>query len=383
MPAYSFVSEMRMYLQGIDLALAVALSAVSLFMAVQNRYLGDPDRFPWSPRVQGAMFSTVGLACFVGLVASWAGSPQVLPLAIELGLLLVSLIALLRWDPLETLLFGTIGTLRRQDDDDKRPFFLPEQFSDVPLFTSAQIPIPPPELRGLTGRIDVEDYQNLEGKLVYPYLDESHYECVLDFGCGCGRVARQMMLQTQAPENYLGIDLHRDEIDWCRENLKPLRAGIEFLHHDVFNPAINPDPTKPRHLPFPAPDSSFTMVNAISTFTHLVETDAVYYLEECARVLRDGGVLHATWFLFSKDEFPALKRNQNALYGNDQDPTDTVYFDREWLLAQATRCGLSMTQAILPDVRGFQWTLVMRKDHRGQHAELPADTAPVAASPIW
>jgi SAM-dependent methyltransferase len=363
------------------LLLTLAIVAIGLYMAATRRYLGA-DRFLWSARVQGLVFAAIGLAGALVLASSLAGGAWAKPaiLAGALLVLLAVLLALLRLDPLERGLFRAARNVKVMASG---PIFTPKPLSQVPTLTTEQIPIPPREMRELTGRVEVEEYENPSGELVYPYLDRALYESVLDFGCGCGRVARQMLLQSEPPQNYLGIDLHRGEIEWCRRNLKPVREGVEFLHHDVFNPVLNADPTRPRHLPFPAPDASFTMVTAMSTFTHLVESEAVYYLNESTRVLKENGVLHATWFLFDKSEFSALRSYQHALYISDSDPTHAVYFDRQWVLEQATRCGFSVSMAIVPGARGFQWTLVMRKDGRGLHVDLPADTAPVAERLPW
>jgi SAM-dependent methyltransferase len=81
--------------------------------------------------------------------------------------------------------------------------------------SSAEIPIPPLELRELVGLPDASFYDNPTGELVYPYLPAKAYASVFDFGCGCGRVARQLMLQHPRPQRYLGIDLHRGMIAWC------------------------------------------------------------------------------------------------------------------------------------------------------------------------
>jgi 16S rRNA G1207 methylase RsmC len=64
-------------------------------------------------------------------------------------------------------------------------------------------------MRELVGPTDPTEFDNPSGNLVYPYLPADAYEAVLDFGCGCGRVARQLIQQSRPPQRYLGIDLHR------------------------------------------------------------------------------------------------------------------------------------------------------------------------------
>ena len=71
------------------------------------------------------------------------------------------------------------------------------------------LPIPPLELRELVGPTDPALFDNPDGNLVVPGLAPEAFSSVLDFGCGCGRLARQLIQQHPQPEIYLGIDLHR------------------------------------------------------------------------------------------------------------------------------------------------------------------------------
>src|SRR5262249_1758553 len=153
---------------------------------------------------------------------------------------------------------------------------------------------------------------------------------VFDFGCGCGRIARQLIRQCPQPRSYLGIDLHAGMVRWCRDNLSPHAPQFRFVHHDVFNPGFNPGAEKAHRTEFPADGESCDLVIAHSVFTHIIEDHAAYYLGECARVLRPGGLLVSTWFLFDKREYPMMQEFQNALYINTSDPTNAVIFDREW-----------------------------------------------------
>jgi SAM-dependent methyltransferase len=243
---------------------------------------------------------------------------------------------------------------------------------------AASPPLPPLEMRELVGPVDDASFDNPSGDPVFAYVDVSLYETVFDFGCGCGRVARQLLQQRARPRRYVGIDLHRGMARWCQENLAPAASGFEFRHHDVFNYSFNPDRSRPDVLPFGEEDDSFTLVNAYSVFTHLTQAQAEYYLEEASRILAAGGVIHSTWFLFDKREFPMLQERHNALYASDIDPCAAVLFDREWVRERARNAGLVVYQAFPPVVRGYQWILLMAHVTSGRsEVLLPADTAPL------
>jgi len=244
-----------------------------------------------------------------------------------------------------------------------------------------EIPVPPEEMRLLVGGLPAESFENPSGGLVFRGTSPADYRAVLDFGCGCGRIARQLLQQHSRPSRYLGIDLHGGMVGWCRANLSPVAPGFQFVHHDVMHLGLNPGEDKPAVLPFPAGDEEFTLVNATSVFTHLVEASARHYLREVARVLVPGGLLHATWFLFEKRDFPMMQSFQNALFINDVDPTNAVIFDRAWLTREAYEVGLQIVDVQPPAIRGFQWTILMARDLSRTPVDLPEDVAEVGSAP--
>jgi SAM-dependent methyltransferase len=237
-------------------------------------------------------------------------------------------------------------------------------------------------MRELVGVTDPAGYENPSGELVFPDLPVSAYRSYLDFGSGCGRSARRLLQQRPQPERYLGVDLHRGMVEWCRANLAPHAEGFDFELHDVHNPGLNPDPLLPRVAPLPAEDGLITLVEATSVFTHLTEGQAEYYLDEVARVLDPEGWLVATFFLFDKDGFPFMQDFQNALYINEDDPTNAVVYDRAWLRAAAAERDLTIAHARAPEVRGFHTWVYMTPTRAGvEPVDLPPDTRGIGRRP--
>jgi SAM-dependent methyltransferase len=238
-----------------------------------------------------------------------------------------------------------------------------------------ELPFPPDEMRRLVGHTDVAKFDNPGGDLLFPDIPAEAYDSVLDFGCGCGRVARQLIQQRPRPRAYLGIDAHRGMVQWCQRHLAPRAPGFRFEHHDVLIPAFNPG-GRGEVADLPGPPRSFSLVHAWSVFTHLVEPHAVHYLREVERVLREDGYFHSTWFLFDKTGFPMMQEFQNALYINPADATNAVIFDRAWLLHTARGLGLKLVAAIPPKRRGYQWVLLMaRLSSPRPEVPLPEDSA--------
>jgi len=247
---------------------------------------------------------------------------------------------------------------------------------------SPVLPLPPLELRELVGATDPELYENPTRVPIFPGLPPGAWATFLDFGSGCGRSARRLIQQDPRPRRYIGVDLHRGMVQWCQENLMPHADGFEFIHHDVYSPCLNPDPLRPWIAPLPVEDGIVTLMEATSVFTHLIEGQAEFYLDEVARVLAPDGRLMSTWFLFEKDGFPYMQDNQNALYINDRDPTNAVAYDRAWLQEALADRDLVIARAMPPSVRGYHWRLDIVTAAAGiEPAEIPEDTAPVGRRP--
>jgi len=88
--------------------------------------------------------------------------------------------------------------------------------SDAGATSRRQPPLPPHELRVLVGATAEELYDNPTGELLWG-LPREAFDFVLDWGCGCGRLARKMLLQDEPPRRYLGVDLHRGMVRWCSQ----------------------------------------------------------------------------------------------------------------------------------------------------------------------
>lgn len=246
----------------------------------------------------------------------------------------------------------------------------------------SDIPIPPLEMRQLVGPTDPEAFDNPTGKPIFPFLPESAYETIFDFGCGCGRIARQLLQQQPRPTKYVGVDIHRGMVEWCQTNLSIVDSNFEFHHHDVYARGHGSDNTRRLTAPFEVNDSAFSLVTAWSVFTHIYQNQTAHYLREIARIMRPGGKLVSTWFLFDKREFPMMQASQNTLFINEISPTNAVIYDREWIRETVAESGLSIVDVKPPRIRGFQWILVMEHQKDGaQQVEIPLDLAPYGSKP--
>jgi len=224
------------------------------------------------------------------------------------------------------------------------------------------------------GPTDPALFDNPTAAATFRAFGDFDYASVFDFGCGCGRIARQMMQQECPPARYLGIDLHADAVVWCQQNL--IHPSFSFCHLDVRNVQFNPHASACT-LPFPAEDNAFTLAVAVSVFTHVLEPHVDFFLGECSRLLRPGGTLLSSWFTFDKALYPMMQAFQNALYINAGDPTNAVIYDREFIFDLFARSGLGIVAVFPPSIRGFQWMIVAEKGAPHRLGSLPEDDAPM------
>ncbi|MCC7067113.1 MAG: class I SAM-dependent methyltransferase [Burkholderiales bacterium] len=97
---------------------------------------------------------------------------------------------------------------------------------------------------------------------------------VLDWGVGCGRIARH--LAPGIGDGFHGCDIDADNVSWCAAHL-PGRFA--------------PSKLEP---PLPWPDATFDVIYGVSVFTHLRREWEQRWLAELRRVLKPGGVLMVT-----------------------------------------------------------------------------------------
>jgi len=133
---------------------------------------------------------------------------------------------------------------------------------------------------------------------------------VLDIGCGIGRMASGLSLYLDPQHGrYVGFEPVPTGVAWCRRAYAG-RPNFDFVWVDLYNELYNETGrVKPADYRFPMQDAAADLVIATSVFTHLYEDDIAAYCREIRRVLKPGGKLFATAYIFDGEHPPESERH--------------------------------------------------------------------------
>ena len=186
-------------------------------------------------------------------------------------------------------------------------------------------------------------------------LSPSHQ--VLEIGCSIGRDAIPLtrILSAERGGGYVGIDVIKRSIDWCKASIEPRNPHFCFLHMDIRDKLHNPsgvvDATSAR---LEVADRSVDRIILQSVFTHMLRPEFEHYLREFRRVMKPDGLIYATVFIYD-DAILASARKTNltpydlrfeheaepgCVINNLDYPTGAVAYTREVIDSMVARAGL-------------------------------------------
>ena len=193
---------------------------------------------------------------------------------------------------------------------------------------------------------------------------------IVELGCGCGRrthLLRDFKFQDRRyTGRYLGIDIDREMLDWCRANFDPER--FEFAQSTHASEAYRNDRGEDgaNWYRVPREDASVDFVYGTSVLTHVLTDGLVNYLSEAARVLRPGR--HLAMSCFCTDHPPSTfggrhtfpHRLGEAHVESLDVPEAAVAYSERFLLEQAEKAGFRSAELRL-NPGGSQHMLVCRR----------------------
>jgi len=125
---------------------------------------------------------------------------------------------------------------------------------------------------------------------------------IFDFGCGYGKMAPISVFFTHPNGKYIGVDILKSCVDFCKRKYSQLPRVEFYLSKDV-NPAYHRVEGEMRLLQepdWPVADESIDIVISISVFTHLQEVDAFRYMNKIYKILKPNGIAILTFHIIEE-----------------------------------------------------------------------------------
>lgn len=123
---------------------------------------------------------------------------------------------------------------------------------------------------------------------------------IVDIGSGCGRYAHHMRdinsIGQKFTGTYTGVDIDEEALKWCAKNFDE-----RFKWHNssdkshTYGKAPGAEEQATPYL-LPIEDGTQDFIFSTSLFTHLLEPEAINYLNESGRILRKGGIISHSVF---------------------------------------------------------------------------------------
>jgi SAM-dependent methyltransferase len=243
------------------------------------------------------------------------------------------------------------------------------------------IPLPPMNLRLMK---DSDEQFLTSGislaQLLYRYGLKSD-DALIDVGCSVGRVPVGLLAGSEFHGRYLGFDVMKRQVTWAAQNLAPVAADFRFVHLDAMNDRYNPKgKIPPERVRFPARAAHFDFCCLFSIFTHFYKGDIQQYLHEIHRVLKPGGLVVATWFLYDDERLPkavgspvypmAHRLDEVTIYAELSDPLRAIAYEENFVRTMVKNAGLEVVRIDRGKWAGeegdeFQDFMVLRRPEDG------------------
>ncbi len=212
----------------------------------------------------------------------------------------------------------------------------------------------PPRNEIFVGRSTIKQYKKIGEGLLKQFIELGGLQpsdCVLDVGCGQGRIALPLTRFLNGGGSYEGFDIVPKGITWCQKKFTPRHPNFRFQLADVRNRCYNPaGGVEAPEYTFPYPDAEFDFIFLTSVFTHMYPPAMLRYLSEIARTLKPGRRCLITWFLLNDKSRALMAADksvinfryplENCFTSVPERPEDALAFDEGYVRDSYRRTGL-------------------------------------------
>jgi SAM-dependent methyltransferase len=163
---------------------------------------------------------------------------------------------------------------------------------------------------------------------------------VLDIGCGQGRLPIGI-LRVIGGLDYLGIDVDRKSIDWCKRHIERNYPSFKFKHLNLYNERYSRDGVKiDESFSFNVVGRSVDIIYLYSVFSHMIERDMRIYLGEFSRILKENGRIFFSTFV--EEHVPNFSVNPGNYRLACSGPLHIVRYQKDYLFSVIGEYGFSV-----------------------------------------
>jgi len=200
---------------------------------------------------------------------------------------------------------------------------------------------------------------------------------VLDVGSGIGRMAVPLTGFLERTAQYDGFDVVAQGVRWCRKHITPAYPNFHFHHVDLSNDLYKANGEHASGFVFPFESHRYDRAIVISVFTHMTRPEVAHYLSEIHRVLRQGGIVFATFFILNEQSRAAMRPREfrfdypledGSVLMDPHVVAANVAFEEDALLEDCGRAGFTIKQVLYGKWSGrkgetldFQDILILEK----------------------
>ena len=178
----------------------------------------------------------------------------------------------------------------------------------------------------------------------------------LDIGSGIGRIALGLKDFLQGP--YQGFEAMEVGVNWCQKNITVKYPNFQFKWVPLYNDLYNSDGIDAAIYQFDYHDDTFDFAASISVFTHMIDSEVENYLSQSNRVLKNDGILVATFFITDDNHLSHENANKNFTFPHEYEyyylmdkkvKSANVCFKRKYLISLFEKTGF----IIVNEIKGF------------------------------
>jgi SAM-dependent methyltransferase len=165
------------------------------------------------------------------------------------------------------------------------------------------------------------------------YIDLASKQCVLDVGCGCGRIAAALTQHLSATSDYVGVDILPVLVEFARRFITARFPNFRFLLLDEGNHTY--DAWRPKgsivdltRLSDAKPEGSVDLAISVSLFTHLDYDAAREILDAITLMLGPGGQAFITFFVVDDPAREGIVRGSTSFRFAHRTPSGELFAEK-------------------------------------------------------